>query len=114
MPTTSVPQAFSGEPTVIVISGPAGAGKSRLVAAWGQQLLPDASLFGAGKIDRARQATPFGALSAALDEVVRQILAGGVEEVEVWRRIIQAALGKSAQIVIDLAGGLGLLLGPQA
>ena len=69
-------RAAAGGAELVVLSGPAGIGKTTLVrqmrAPLGQQL----GYFIAGKFDQLQRDVPFSAIVAALHDLVRQLLDG--------------------------------------
>ncbi len=92
-----------------LISGNAGVGKSSMV----EQALKQAGLkayIATGKHDRMSKQ---GAVRSALESLTLQILNEGTEKVDEWKERILATLGNTAQLILDLAPMLELVIGKQ-
>lgn len=105
--------ATGGAPELVLVSGYAGVGKSALVGELHKALLPRRALFATGKFDQYQRDIPYVTLSQACRALVQQLLGQGEAEVAQWREALQAALGASGQLVVQLVPELELLIGPQ-
>jgi predicted ATPase/class 3 adenylate cyclase len=107
---TAAERCLAGELAGVVVVGPAGIGKSALV----QELRPWAAArgghFGAGKFDQLRRSVPYAPLVAALEPVLRQLLAGSALQVERWRDRLRSALGPAADVLREVIPTAGELL----
>ncbi|HVK65180.1 MAG TPA: AAA family ATPase [Polyangium sp.] len=98
---------------LVLVAGYAGIGKSALV----QELYPDVALahgyFVAGKCDQYNRNQPFSAVSQALRDLLRQVMAERPAEVETLRHSLATVLGANAALVVPLLPEIESILGPQ-
>ena len=103
--------AETGKTVFLLIEGPAGIGKSALVADF-RETLPNGTLFAAGRYEEPEH-IPFSGLRQALSGAARHLLAQDSSAVAVWRRRLQDALRPNGRVVSDLVPEFEQLLGPQ-
>ncbi len=103
--------ADAGRPELVLLSGPAGIGKSALVAA----LLASSSVQGAvvvsGKCDQYRRDIPYATLAQAFQALVRQMLGQSEDALARWRAALLAALGPNARLMTELIPELRFVIG---
>jgi predicted ATPase/signal transduction histidine kinase len=101
----------TGEPELILVSGPAGAGKSTLIDRFRAAAMDDGVVV-AGKCDQQQQTVPYFVLTQALRQVVHRAL--GLEQVRsrLWGDRLREAIGPNGQLMADLVQGLDDLVGP--
>ncbi|WP_438037965.1 AAA family ATPase [Sorangium sp. So ce128] len=102
-----------GAPELLLLSGNAGVGKTSLVQELYRKAVRERGLFAAGKFDQQRRHAPYATIVQALRELVREILSGSEPVVDAWRRRLSAALGKNAQLIVDVLPEVELILGEQ-
>ena len=107
-------RAASGQRELLLVSGYSGIGKSALVHEVHKPIVARRGYFVSGKFEQFRRGIPYLGFSEVFDDLVRQILTQGDDEIEAWRERIQEAVGSVGQIVVDLVPSLALVLGPQA
>jgi predicted ATPase/class 3 adenylate cyclase len=107
------PSEGANGPRLVLISGPAGIGKSSLIHEVRRPLAMAHGLFGTGKFDVMQQHVPLVGLAAAVAGLVRSILTEPDAVVTAWRERLLAAVGNNAGVLVDLVPELGGLLGPQ-
>ncbi|WP_437499708.1 AAA family ATPase [Sorangium sp. So ce1099] len=105
--------AQRGDPELLFISGYAGVGKTSLVQELQRTAVRDRGLFAAGKFDQQHRHAPHATLVQALRQLVLGVLGGSEPAVAAWRRRLSAALGKNAQLIIDVLPEVELILGEQ-
>ncbi|QRM45827.1 AAA family ATPase [Rhizobium sp. BG4] len=103
--------AAGGESELILVTGPAGIGKSSLVAGVHQTLVGRGFLFAQGKFDQNRWETPYSTIVQAFRGLVRQLLAKDELELEEWRTSFTKALGDNAGLMVDLVPELAHVIG---
>ncbi|WP_437950095.1 AAA family ATPase [Sorangium sp. So ce296] len=105
--------ALRGAPELVLLAGGAGAGKTSLVQELHRTSVRGRGLFAAGKFDQRHRHVPYATLVQALRELLLGVLGASEPVVGAWRRRLSAALGKNAQLVIDVLPEVALILGEQ-
>ncbi|MFZ5572804.1 MAG: diguanylate cyclase [Thermodesulfobacteriota bacterium] len=110
-------QAFervaAGENEFVLVSGPAGIGKSALIREFRNRSLPGGVYFIAGKHDQFCSQEPYASLHQALRDLVRQVLAESPGSIRELQQHLTAALKPSGRIVTDALPELELIIGKQ-
>jgi PAS domain S-box-containing protein len=96
---------------LVLLAGAPGVGKTTLVQHLRERVLAAGGSYAVGKYDQEQRDVPYSALTQALDEQVRQRLAGSEAEVEAWRRRFVDALGLNTGLAARLVPALAILLG---
>jgi predicted ATPase/two-component sensor histidine kinase len=99
-----------GRPRMLLVSGPAGIGKSALVQELRAALLPVRGILATGKCEQYRQTVPYAAISEACGRVIIRLLGGSAANQAEWRRRLQAALGRNARLLTSLMPELARLV----
>jgi len=117
-----------GHAELLLVSGPAGVGKSALVHEIHKPIAAGGGLFLAGKFDQLNRSAPYAPIARAFRELMRDLLAAPrgraracagararaeQDEIDRLRPALQAALWPIAQVLVDLVPELGLVLGAQ-
>ncbi|WP_042691489.1 AAA family ATPase [Azospirillum sp. B506] len=105
--------AGRGRMGVVLISGRSGVGKSAVVHALEEQLVPPRGLFAAGKFDQGRRDLPYASLAEAFRGLVTRILALPVPHRDQWCRDLGKAVGDGGALMTALIPNLSLLIGEQ-
>ncbi|XXX73092.1 AAA family ATPase [Sorangium sp. So ce134] len=105
--------ALRGAPEIVFLAGCAGVGKTSLVQELHRKAVRGRGLFAAGKFDQQHRHVPYATLVQALRELLLGVLGASEAAVGEWRRRLSAALGKNAQLVIDVLPEAELILGEQ-
>src|SRR5262249_48171078 len=105
--------ATRGTPALVLVSGAAGIGKSAVVNALHEALVPRHGLFAFGKCDQYQRDIPYATLAQAFQGLIRQLLVTRDEELARWRVALLEALGANGRLVVELVPELALLIGPQ-
>jgi predicted ATPase/signal transduction histidine kinase len=105
--------ARTGGAEVILLAGPAGAGKTTLVNELARTANRVSGSFASGKPDQFQPATPYAPVIQALRSLVVRLLGGARSELEAGRAAIVERVGGQAPLVARLAPELELVLGAQ-
>ncbi|MBH5402594.1 AAA family ATPase [Bradyrhizobium sp. CNPSo 4010] len=103
----------NGTPELALVSGYSGIGKSSVVNELHKVLVPSRGLFASGKFDQHKRDVPYGALTKALQTLVRPLLGKSETELSKWRHDLLSALGPTGQLVVDLIPDLRAIIGEQ-
>ncbi|PZV33990.1 AAA family ATPase [Mesorhizobium kowhaii] len=103
----------AGGPELVLVSGPAGTGKSTVVNELHRALVPSRGLFASGKFDQNQRDVPYASLAQALQGLFRPLLGKSDAELDPWRSALSAALGFNGGLMVTLVPDLELLIGPQ-
>jgi PAS domain S-box-containing protein len=103
----------SGGPELVLVSGPAGTGKSTVVNELHRALVPTRGLFASGKFDQNQRDVPYASLAQALQDLVRPLLGKSEAELAPWRAGLTEALGTSGRLMATLVPELEALIGPE-
>jgi PAS domain S-box-containing protein len=105
--------ANNGTPEFVLLSGPAGIGKSSLVAQLRARLEHDRGVFAAGKCDQYNHDVPYAPLAQALQSLTDRLLGRPEAQVRQWRQALVEAVGLRGQVLVNLVPQLELLIGKQ-
>ncbi|AXA44695.1 AAA family ATPase [Rhizobium leguminosarum] len=103
----------SGRAEVVLVSGPAGVGKSSIVHELRKRHFPHAGIFASGKFDQYSRNIPYATIAQAFRVLVRQILGSGDADLARWRQALVEALGPNGQLMVTLVPELALVIGEQ-
>jgi len=100
-------------PELVLIVGPAGAGKSSVANELRRAVAPELGQFASGKFDPLKRDIPYASLAHALMDLLRPLLAMGDAELAPWREALRRTLGVNGALMATLLTELELLIGPQ-
>uniref|UniRef100_UPI003782F724 response regulator n=1 Tax=Aquabacterium sp. TaxID=1872578 RepID=UPI003782F724 len=100
-------------PQLVLVSGPAGIGKTRLVQAWLASLGAAPRRVVGAKFDSQRRDGPWATLAQALHDLVAPLLGDTEARVAAWRAALTEALGPGLPVMVELVPALAPLVGPQ-
>src|SRR5262249_41510985 len=98
---------------LVLVSGYLGIGKSAVVNALHEAIVPLRGLFVFGKCDQYKRDILYAILAHVFQDLVRQLLVKRDEDLARWRAAMLEALGASGRLVVDLVSELALLIGSQ-
>lgn len=98
---------------VTMITGYSGVGKSRLVSEIQNYIVHKGGYFISGKYEPLQQDIPYSGLISAFGEIIKQVLAESTDQINNWRHQLKSALGKNAQVLIDVIPEVELIIGKQ-
>ncbi|NUP07425.1 MAG: AAA family ATPase [Polyangiaceae bacterium] len=102
-----------GQPRLVMLSGPAGIGKSSLVHSLDAVVVESHGIFVAGKFEQGKQDVPYSAIADALHGLARYILSENEERIRAWRSRLFDAVGGHGSIIVELAPSCEVVLGKQ-
>ncbi|MEX0348123.1 MAG: AAA family ATPase [Paracoccaceae bacterium] len=102
-----------GSPELCLISGSSGVGKSALVDALNKPVTKARGFFLRGKFDQFERAKPYSGIAAAFSGLVQELLAEPPERLAIWKETIVDALGRNAQVLLEVLPELEEIIGPQ-
>ncbi|MEV6304606.1 AAA family ATPase [Actinoplanes sp. NPDC051861] len=109
--TEALDRAQAGRTPAVFIGGPAGIGKSSLVAALRRITTARDGWFVTGKYDQFRTGTGTGGIRRALAELAGLLLAEPEPETTAERRRLTAALAANVEVIVTAVPELAPLLG---
>lgn len=101
-----------GSTAAILVTGPAGMGKSSLVKQLYRPLTARRGYFVSGKFEQFRRA-PFSAFVNAFRELIIELLGASGERLERLRNDLEVALGPNGRVINDVIPQLELIIGRQ-
>ena len=104
----------TGTVEILLINGHAGVGKTTLVNEFFKIVESKNCYIISGKFDQLKRDVPFATFIQAFHGLIRQIVAEGEEEINVWREKILKALGSSVSVITDFIPEVKLIIGEQA
>lgn len=111
--TESFSNILTGRLAMIMVTGSSGIGKTSLVNEVHRSLATHKGSFISGKCDQLKRNSPYHALSQALNNLAEYIFVLPKDDVEFWKKKILDAVGKNAQLIINLSPSWELILGKQ-
>ena len=111
--TMAFRRAAAGGAELVVLSGPAGIGKTTLVQRMRAPLGQQMGYFISGKFDQLQRDVPFSAIVAALHDLVRQVLTESQAQTRAWRDAIVGAVGRNGRVITEVVPTLERIIGPQ-
>ena len=106
-------RAGAGGAELIVLSGPAGIGKTSLVQHLRMPIGQQHGYFVSGKFDQLQRDVPFTAIVAALQDLVRQLLTESQAQTRAWRDASVGAVGRNGRVITEVIPALERIIGPQ-
>lgn len=106
-------RAAAGGAELVVLSGPAGIGKTTLVQQMRAPLGQQHGYFVSGKFDQLQRDVPFSAIVSALQDLVRQLLTESQGQTRAWRDAVVSAVGRNGRVITEVIPALERIIGPQ-
>jgi diguanylate cyclase (GGDEF)-like protein len=106
-------RAVGGEPTLLCVSGFAGAGKTALVNELRFPAAAAGGRFISGKFDQTLRAIPYAAFAEAFAQLCHQLLGGTPAELAKFRDRVLETLGANAGLLLEFVPELRNIIGPQ-
>ena len=109
----SFERVAQGNKELVLVAGFSGIGKTAVVNEVYKPITKQQGYFLQGKFDQFNRNIPFSAFVQAFSTLVQQLLAESDEQLNQWKVEILTALGKNAQVIIDIIPNLEIILGQQ-
>ncbi len=106
-------RACEGQPTMMLVAGYSGIGKTALIQELYKPIVRQRGYFISGKFDQVARGTPFGALIQAFRGLMRHLLGESEERLALWRDRLSAALGTNAGVLAEVIPEIELIVGRQ-
>ncbi|WP_428266231.1 AAA family ATPase [Haliangium sp.] len=106
-------RAGAGQRELILVGGPAGVGKSSLIAEMHRPMTERRGYFISGKGDALRRNVPYAVLLQAFESLLQEILTESETRLERWRGRLLDALGANAGLIVEVLPELALIVGHQ-
>ncbi|MEG4996207.1 trifunctional serine/threonine-protein kinase/ATP-binding protein/sensor histidine kinase [Microcoleus sp. B4-D4] len=103
-----------GSTEMILVAGFSGIGKTAVVNEVHKPIVRQRGYFIKGKFDQFQRTLPFSAFVQAFRDLMGQLLSETDAKVEQWKSEILAALGDSAQVIVEVIPELERIIGQQA
>ncbi|MDY6862751.1 MAG: AAA family ATPase, partial [Thermodesulfobacteriota bacterium] len=103
----------SGPFRAVIISGPPGIGKTRLIRELQEPIIEKGCYFTSGKPDQFHKNIPYRTLTQALRSLIRTILTEDKEKIAYWKDTITKGLGLNGRLITEFIPELELIIGIQ-
>jgi PAS domain S-box-containing protein len=103
----------SGTPSLVLVSGHPGIGKSSVVNELHKVLVPPRGLFASGKFDQLKRDIPYATLAQAFQSLIRRLLTKPEVELTTWRDDLRQALHPIGALVVEIIPELKIIIGEQ-
>ncbi len=100
-----------GATELLLVTGPAGIGKSALIQQIYKPLVQRYGYFVAGKFDHSQRHLPYHAIIQASRDLLTQILTESEERIHYWQELLNNTLGDSLPLLLEVLPELEILLG---
>ncbi|MEM7183829.1 MAG: AAA family ATPase [Spirochaetota bacterium] len=104
-------EVASGSARLLLVSGYSGIGKSAFIQETHKPITEKKGFFIQGKFDQFQKNIPFSAILNAFRELVKFLLTEPDDRIRHWKEELDSALGRNAQVIIDVIPELELVLG---
>lgn len=109
----SYDRVSQGGVETLMVCGYSGIGKTMLINEVHKPMVKHKGYFISGKFDQLERKTPYTAITQAFNKLARLILSEPDARFEGLKKELIKAMGSVAQLIIDLAPDMELILGPQ-
>jgi predicted ATPase/transcriptional regulator with GAF, ATPase, and Fis domain len=107
-------ETCEGRTAMMLVAGYSGIGKTSLIHELYDPIVRQRGHFISGKFDQVLRNIPYGALTQALRNLVRQLLAESEDDLSRWRARFSDVLGANVGVLAEVIPEIELILGKQA
>jgi predicted ATPase/signal transduction histidine kinase/CheY-like chemotaxis protein len=104
-------RAQRGRPSVVLVSGSSGVGKSALVSEFEARLRDRAGAFISGKFGQLGGRAAYEGFTTAFRTLAGRILGAGMDEFRMWRKRLSEALAVNGRILLDVVPEMEPIVG---
>ena len=104
-------RASKGDPRMVLITGPAGIGKTALVEQLAEPVLGRQGFLAQGRFTRDHRDQPYAGFALAFEQLVEQLLTETDEQLAYWRRELVQTLGPLVTAACELVPKLRMIVG---
>lgn len=104
---------YNGKLQIITITGNAGIGKTALIEEASKSTRSTKGFFVTGDFDKESQSVPYSAIINVFDKLINRLLMQSQSKIADFSYEIKKALGKNAQVIIDIIPSLEKIIGKQ-
>lgn len=105
--------AKAGQFSLVLVTGPAGTGKTALVQETIKLIAADAGYFITGKFEQFRLNEPYAPFGQAFGHLMHQLLTENPDSLSMWKERIRRALGRSGTVITQIIPEIELIIGSQ-
>ncbi|MBR33357.1 MAG: hypothetical protein CMN77_18815 [Spirochaetaceae bacterium] len=105
--------ALENSPTLVLVTGPSGSGKSSLIQELRRNVAERNGFFLPGKFEPDKKDIPYYAISQGLSLIAESLLSLDNASVQTWKNTMLQKLRGNGQALLELVPALSQLLGPQ-
>jgi predicted ATPase/class 3 adenylate cyclase/tRNA A-37 threonylcarbamoyl transferase component Bud32 len=102
-----------GASEMMLVTGPAGVGKSALVQELHKPITHRRGYFVTGKFDQFQRDTPYSAIIQALRALIQHILTEPEQHIAAWRKKLLGVVGTNGQVIMEVIPEVELIIGVQ-
>ena len=106
-------RAGAGAAELLLVSGPAGIGKSALVSELHKAVARGGGRLVAGKFDQLGRSVPYAPIVQAFRELTQQILSEPADRLARWQGALAGAAEAGGKLLVELIPELERVIGPQ-
>lgn len=110
---TAFNRVSRGTKEMVFIAGYSGIGKTSLVKEVHKPIVQHRGYYIQGKFDQLQRSLPYGAIVAAFQNLVKQVLSESEDRLEKIKQNLVNSLGNVGQVVIDVIPEVELIIGKQ-
>jgi diguanylate cyclase (GGDEF)-like protein len=104
-------QTTAGKPSLVLVTGDAGVGKTALVDCLSQPIWQQQGYFIKGKFDQFQRDRPLSAFLTAFRDLIARLTSESSTVIDRWRSELSEALGANGRLIIDLIPELARIIG---
>lgn len=111
--TDAIKDLDKGTGSIVLVTGPAGVGKTALVEEFLQSAKMQGAYFIKGRYDGSQRHLPYAGLNQAFCELMDLILTESADQLANWKTRILEAAGSNSSLLIEMLPRLELIIGQQ-